>query len=202
VVAKTGAKPVLDSMRFFMVPGMGHGPGTTGEENFNYDALATIEQWKITGKAPDELIFDHYKNGMQAGKRLVCRYPDLAVYKGVGNTEDSANFTCAQRIGGGVTPPAILSRVEPQYPDLARQAGMMGTVVLQALIDEDGKVIVLSVVRALGYGLDESAIEAIGQWRFRPAMNGGVPVKVALNIEVNFNQGPPPPRAPATRGVK
>lgn len=94
VVAKLGAKTVQDSMRFFMVPAMGHGPGTTGEENFNFDALGIIEQWKQTGKAPEELIVDHYKNGMQVGKRLVCQYPKVATYKGSGNTEDPERFAC------------------------------------------------------------------------------------------------------------
>ena len=94
VVDKTGARPVRESMRFFMVPGMGHGVGTTGEENFNYDALGVIEQWKQTGKAPEELVFDHYKNGMMVGKRLVCQYPKVPTYKGSGNTEDPASFVC------------------------------------------------------------------------------------------------------------
>ncbi len=94
VVDKVGAKAVQDSMRFFMVPGMGHGGGTTGVENFNYDPLATIEQWKATGKAPDTLIFDHYKNGAKIGQRLVCQYPKVATYKGSGNTEDPASFVC------------------------------------------------------------------------------------------------------------
>jgi feruloyl esterase len=94
VVAKVGAKTAQQSMRFFMVPGMGHGTGTTGIENFNYDPLATIEQWKQTGKAPDELIVGHYKNGMETGKRLVCQYPRVATYKGSGNTEDPASFAC------------------------------------------------------------------------------------------------------------
>jgi feruloyl esterase len=94
VVAKLGAKSVQESMRFFMVPGMGHGPGTTGEENFNYDALGVIEQWKQAGKAPDELIFDHYKNGIQVGRRLVCQYPKVPTYKGSGNTEDPGSFMC------------------------------------------------------------------------------------------------------------
>jgi feruloyl esterase len=94
VVSKTGSKPVQENMRFFMVPGMGHGPGTTGEENFNYNALEVIEQWKQTGKAPEQLLFDHYKNGMQVGKRLVCQYPKVPTYKGSGNTEDPASFTC------------------------------------------------------------------------------------------------------------
>jgi feruloyl esterase len=94
VVEKVGAKTVQQSMRFFMVPGMGHGGGTTGTENFNYDPLATIELWKQTGKAPDELIMNHYKNGMEVGKRLVCQYPKVATYKGSGSTEDPANFSC------------------------------------------------------------------------------------------------------------
>jgi feruloyl esterase len=94
VVAKLGAKSVQDSMRFFMVPGMGHGPGTTGDENFNYDALGVIEQWKQTGKAPEELTFDHYKSGMLVGKRLVCQYPKVPTYKSSGNTEDPGSFTC------------------------------------------------------------------------------------------------------------
>ena len=94
VVAKLGAKTVQDSMRFFMVPAMGHGPGTTGEENFNYDALGVIEQWRQTGKAPEELVFEHYKNGMQVGKRLVCPYPKVPTYKGSGNTEEPGSFVC------------------------------------------------------------------------------------------------------------
>jgi feruloyl esterase len=94
VLTKTGAKQVRESMRFFMVPGMGHGPGTAGEENLNYDALAVIEQWKQTGKAPEELTFDHYKNGTMVGKRLVCQYPKVPTYKGSGNTEDPASFVC------------------------------------------------------------------------------------------------------------
>ena len=94
VLAKTGVSTVKESMRFFMVPGMGHGPGTNGVENMNFDALSVIEQWKQTGKAPDRLIVDHYKNGMEVGKRLVCQYPQVAIYKGSGNTEDPASYSC------------------------------------------------------------------------------------------------------------
>jgi feruloyl esterase len=94
VVAKTGAKPVKASMRFFMVPGMAHGPGTTGAENFSFDALAVLEEWKKTGKAPETIIVSHYKNGMEVGKRLVCQYPMVAMYTGSGNLEDPASFRC------------------------------------------------------------------------------------------------------------
>jgi feruloyl esterase len=94
VVAKTGAQPTRESMRFFMVPGMGHGVGTTGAENFNVDTLALIEQWKQTGKAPNQLVMNHYKDGKEVGRRLVCQYPQIAFYKGSGNTEDPASFEC------------------------------------------------------------------------------------------------------------
>jgi len=94
VVEKIGAKTVQQSMRFFMVPGMGHGGGTTGLENFSFDALAVIESWKQTGKSPEELIVSHYKEGTEVGKRLVCQYPKVAIYKGSGNTEDPASFVC------------------------------------------------------------------------------------------------------------
>ena len=94
VIATTGANAAKASMRFFMVPGMGHGPGTNGDDNFNFSALDVIEEWKKTGKAPETLIVTHFKNGMEVGKRLVCQYPLVATYKGRGNTEDPASFAC------------------------------------------------------------------------------------------------------------
>src|SRR5215471_3860847 len=94
VVKKLGAKTVKESMRFFMVPAMGHGPGTNGAENFNFDALALIEQWREQGKAPDQLVVTHFKDGKQIGTRLVCQYPKVAMYNGSGNSEDSASYSC------------------------------------------------------------------------------------------------------------
>ena len=58
--------------------------------------------------------------------------------------------------------------------------------MLQAIVRKDGKVDVLNLVRRLGLGLDENAIVALKQWRFRPGMLNGKPVDVALNIEVRF----------------
>jgi TonB family protein len=91
------------------------------------------------------------------------------------------------RVGGGVSPPSVVSRVEPQYSEEARKARYQGTVVLEAIVRKDGTVDILRVVRSLGFGLDENAIDALKKWRFRPGTKGGVPVDVALNIEVNFN---------------
>jgi feruloyl esterase len=94
VVAKVGMKKVKQCMRFFMVPGMQHGPGTNGPENVNFDALTLLANWKENSVAPDQLIVMHFKDGVDIGKRLVCQYPQIAIYRGSGNTEDPASFDC------------------------------------------------------------------------------------------------------------
>jgi len=106
---------------------------------------------------------------------------------GVGPGEGGGNGGGVFRVGGGVNPPSVLSRVEPQYSEEARKARYQGTVVLEAIVRRDGTVDIQRVVRSLGFGLDENAIQALKQWRFRPGTRNGVPVDVSLNIEVNFN---------------
>lgn len=90
------------------------------------------------------------------------------------------------RVGGGVTAPALLYKVEPEYSEEARKAKYQGTVVLYVEVSPDGKAVNPKVVRSLGLGLDEKAIEAVRKWRFRPGYKDGKPVTVAATIEVNF----------------
>ncbi|MCC6586619.1 MAG: energy transducer TonB [Bryobacterales bacterium] len=90
------------------------------------------------------------------------------------------------RIGGGVSAPALLFKVEPEYSEEARKAKFQGTVVLYVVVDEKGQPRDLKVVRPLGLGLDEKAIEAVQKWRFRPGQLNGKAVPVAATIEVNF----------------
>ncbi|MCC6861829.1 MAG: energy transducer TonB [Bryobacterales bacterium] len=90
------------------------------------------------------------------------------------------------RVGGGVTAPTLLYKVEPEYSEEARKAKYQGTVVLYVEVDTSGKAQNLKVVRSLGLGLDEKAIEAVQKWRFRPGQKNGKPVIVAATIEVNF----------------
>ena len=92
----------------------------------------------------------------------------------------------AYRIGGGVSAPSILSKVEPEYSEEARKAKWQGTVVLSLVVDDQGRPQGLKVVRSLGLGLDQKAIEAVEKWRFRPGMKDGKPVPVMATIEVNF----------------
>lgn len=90
------------------------------------------------------------------------------------------------RIGGGVSAPSLLSKVEPEYSEEARKAKFQGTVVLAVVVDEKGNPRDVRVIRPLGLGLDQKAIEAVEKWRFRPGMKDGKPVAVSAQIEVNF----------------
>lgn len=90
------------------------------------------------------------------------------------------------RIGGGVSAPQLVFKVEPEYSEEARKAKFSGTVVLYIVVDEKGYPRDLRVVRPLGLGLDEKAIEAVNKWRFKPGYKDGKPVAVAATIEVNF----------------
>jgi TonB family protein len=91
--------------------------------------------------------------------------------------------------GGLLSPPPLLIRqVEPGYTEDARAAKIQGTVVLQVEIDPSGKVAATNIVviRGLGFGLDEKAIEAVKQWKFKPATRNGTPITATATIEVNF----------------
>jgi periplasmic protein TonB len=86
----------------------------------------------------------------------------------------------------GMTRPEILKRVQPRYTDIARKAGVQGSVIVEAIIDTQGRVTDARVLRGLPMGLDQEAVDAILQWRFKPAYQGSRPVKVYFTLTVNF----------------
>jgi TonB family protein len=90
------------------------------------------------------------------------------------------------RVGGGVTAPALVFKKEPEYSEVARAAKYQGTVTLYVEVGPDGFAHNMRVLKSLGLGLDEKAMDAVSQWQFRPGMKAGVPVTVAASIEVNF----------------
>ena len=90
------------------------------------------------------------------------------------------------RIGGGVSDPVPIFKPEPEYSEEARKAKFQGAVMLSIIIDENGKTRDIRVIRPLGLGLDEKAIEAVLRWRFKPSLKDGRAVAVSANVEVNF----------------
>lgn len=90
-------------------------------------------------------------------------------------------------VGNGVKAPEVLVKTLPAYTEEARKARAEGIVLIQAVIRKDGTVDSFRVLRGLGYGLDESAINTIAtKWRFKPGTYNGTPVDVQANIEVSF----------------
>ena len=91
------------------------------------------------------------------------------------------------RVGGGVSAPVPLVEPEAEFSDEARRAKYQGVCIVQIIVDKDGNPQSPRVVRTLGMGLDEKAVEAVMKYKFRPAMKDGKAVAVwPINIEVNF----------------
>lgn len=91
-----------------------------------------------------------------------------------------------RRIGGGVSAPELLYKVEPEFSEEARKAKVAGNVLVGIWVDASGNPTHVRVLRGVGMGLDEKAIEAVRQYRFKPGMENGKPVVTEVNIEVNF----------------
>ncbi len=91
-----------------------------------------------------------------------------------------------RRIGGGVSAPELIYSVEPEFSEEARKAKVAGNVLVNLWVDTNGMPTHVRVIRGVGMGLDEKAVEAVRQYKFRPAKENGKPVLVELNVEVNF----------------
>jgi TonB family protein len=86
-------------------------------------------------------------------------------------------------------PPALLSKVDPVYPESARRAGVEGTVVLEASISETGRVLDVQVMRGLPMGLSEAAAEAVRHWQYRPARGRNGPIPSRKTVRIVFTLG-------------
>jgi periplasmic protein TonB len=89
-------------------------------------------------------------------------------------------------VGGGVSAPIPIYKPEPAYSEEARKAKYQGVVVLWIVVDAQGNVTDARVVKPLGLGLDEKAVEAVHTWKFKPAIRNGAPVPVRASVEVTF----------------
>jgi periplasmic protein TonB len=90
-------------------------------------------------------------------------------------------------VGDGVSRPRALYTPEPEFSEEARKAKYQGVVVLTIVVGTDGRVYSPRILRSLGMGLDEKAIEGVKTWKFDAARKDGHPVAVEMNVEVAFN---------------
>ncbi|MBL8179600.1 MAG: TonB family protein [Bryobacterales bacterium] len=140
------------------------------------EAATTMELYAIllenAGRTPEAAV-------MKERATAIRKQVETAVYAPAPKSE-------ALKIGGGVERPSLISKVEPVYTDEARAARYQGSVVLSVEIHPDGKPRNLRILRGLGLGLNEQAMDAVSRWQFRPGTKGGQPVTVAATIEVNY----------------
>jgi TonB family protein len=92
------------------------------------------------------------------------------------------------RVGGGIKPPAKVHDARPEYPAVAREAGIQGVVVMEVVVDTAGGVRDARVLRSIPL-LDQAALDAVRQWRFEPTLLNGQPMPVIMTVTINFTLG-------------
>jgi TonB family protein len=149
------------------------------------------------------------------GKSKNCRFsPEVAAIPGIASQVRSESLTDASngsasrpatlpessvaksadfisggmtRVGHGVSPPHVIYSPEPQFAELARAAKYEGVLTLMLVVEKDGLPTDVHVVSPLGCGLDLKGVQAVRNWRFRPAEKDGQPVRVEIAVEVDFH---------------
>lgn len=89
-------------------------------------------------------------------------------------------------VGGDVSPPRRQYSPDPEYSEPARKAGLQGSLTLSLVVTSAGKPADIRIVKPLGMGLDEKAVEAVSTWEFAPAQKDGHPVAVKVHVQVTF----------------
>lgn len=112
--------------------------------------------------------------------------PDTDIIFGIPEGPPAAEPEGPIRVGGDVKPPEKVSAPSPQYTEIARKARIQGVVIVEAIIDKEGNVTNVKILKGLPMGLDSAASDAVSKWKFRPATLNGKPVAVIYNLTVNF----------------
>jgi len=112
--------------------------------------------------------------------------PAIALLTLLGHAVPAIPQEAPVRVGEGVTRPEIIRQIRPVYTELARKNRVTGTVIVEAIIDEQGNVTNTRVLKGLPMGLDQAAVDAVSAWKFKPATKDGKPVRVYYVLTVNF----------------
>jgi len=105
---------------------------------------------------------------------------------GLGPGEGGGTGGGVYSVGGGVSEPIAIFRPDPPYSEEARKAKLQGTVTLSIIVDAQGNVHDVHVIKPVGMGLDERAADTVATWKFKPAMRNNSPVPVRVLVEVTF----------------
>ena len=155
-----------------------------------YSVALAIREQSLGSDHPDTIVtLEHYARLLHK----LSRSDEAAPFNDRARAFRRARSDSGQTVdlgpiasGDGVQPAGLLERTEPRYTDEARIANHEGSVLLQVDVDTDGNARNAVVLRHLGLGLDEKAIEAVRQWRFRPARSQGSKVPSRVRLEIAF----------------
>ncbi|MGB6366868.1 MAG: TonB family protein, partial [Thermoanaerobaculia bacterium] len=104
--------------------------------------------------------------------------PDTDIIFGVPDAPPAPEPEGPIRVGGDVVPPEKINAPSPQYTEIARKARIQGVVIIEAIIDKQGIVTNVKILKGLPMGLDQAAADAVKKWKFKPATLNGKPVAV------------------------
>lgn len=165
-------------------------PGNSGGGLFNsHGRLVGINTWKAGEGLGFAVSIAHYLRELGQDPRRFVHEHKAALEGRVstsGETRAVEPTTKPNYVGGDVSAPIPIYKPEPPYTNEARAAGVNGVVGLWIMVEAKGNVSQIRVVKPLGYGLDEKAMETVRTWKFRPAMRNGLPVAVPVTVEVSF----------------
>jgi TonB family protein len=103
------------------------------------------------------------------------------------STEPDCANVVPLRVGGGIQPPKVLRRVDPLYPPSMQDVEIQGIGIFEVILNEQGRVCSIRVLRGLLPRIDQAVVEAVCQWTFSPPTRKGRPVAVAYVITVNVD---------------
>ncbi len=178
-------------------------PGTYTARLSDRHTNAVVAQWHLpNGSKPVEGVVDNYKLRLDPeGDGLTMHLdidtlrarPDwMVVFWNLAAVRRQQESELPLRVGGDVKAPIVINRVEPMYTQAARADRISGIVIIETEIDKTGEVRKVVVLKRLPHGLDDAAIAAVRQWRFKPGTLNGEPVDVIFNLTVNFKIDSPP----------
>jgi len=146
--------------------------GKNNDEKINQLVLSTIKKWK-------------YKPGIKDGKNVKSQSPMILWFEMKKRIVESEFFVTVEtmpEIIGGVA--SIQEKIV--YPEIAKRAGIEGKVYILAFIDENGNVANARILKGIGAGCDEAALNAVKKTRFVPGKQRGKPVKVQVTVPIAF----------------
>jgi TonB family protein len=167
---------------------------SSGDPELDRTGLDAIAKSAPFTAVPDEFSGEYLKLRchfyLNAGRRV----PSMSrAARGAGSTDTADNGpTAGEGTGtihgnGGGTKPRLIYGPEPGFSEQARKAGVEGVILLKVTVDASGDVADVKVVKGLGSGLDEKAIEAVRTWKFKPGTEDGTPVRSEIDVEVSFH---------------